>query len=259
MKVKIILQDPNPEGSILICGLPGIAYVGKLSVDYLIRELGAKLVGEVYSQFFPPFVLIDNDGVSQLLRNELHYYEDEAKRGIFFLTGNAQAASPEGQYQVADYILDWTIKFGVKKVFSIAAFLTNKPFEQPKVYGTATTPVLIEEIKKHQVLPMSEGSISGMNGLILGLARIKELEGVALLGETRGYQTPSGLYLADAKAAKVVLKVLTKILDLKVNMDPLDEQTKQMDEFITRIAEVERRAKEERREASDRTVTRYIT
>ena len=52
MNVKInLVEEREPKESILVCGLPGIAYVGKLSVDYLIRELGAKLVGEIYTIF----------------------------------------------------------------------------------------------------------------------------------------------------------------------------------------------------------------
>jgi len=43
MQVTIRLKEAfKSTGSILVCGLPGIAYVGKLSVDHLIRGLGAQ-------------------------------------------------------------------------------------------------------------------------------------------------------------------------------------------------------------------------
>ncbi|UCH01447.1 MAG: PAC2 family protein, partial [Candidatus Bathyarchaeota archaeon] len=78
MQVNIkLLKDLKPKKSILICGLPGIAYVGKLSVDYLMRELEAELIGEIYSQFFSPYVLIKNDGVVELLKNELYHSKNK--------------------------------------------------------------------------------------------------------------------------------------------------------------------------------------
>ena len=53
-----ILKSINPAELVLVCGLPGMAYVGKIPVDYIIQQLKAELVGEVYSKHFPPYVLI---------------------------------------------------------------------------------------------------------------------------------------------------------------------------------------------------------
>ena len=252
-------KEIPPQASILICGLPGIAFIGKLSVDYLIKELKAELVGEVHSQFFSPYVLVGKDGVVELLRNELYYLKDEKDRGIFFFTGNAQAASPEGQYALIDEVLDTVIKLGVKHVYSITAFLTEKPFERPKVYGIATNPSLVEGLNEWGVLPMDHGIISGMNGLILGLAQMKKLEGTCLLGETHGYQTPTGQYIVDTKAGRSVLDVLTAMLGLTVDMKPLEKQAKQMDEFTKKLAEVEKKVREELQRAAARDPSRYIT
>ncbi len=140
MNVEIkMLKDFAPSELILICGVPGIAYIGKISVDYLVQQLKAELVGEVYSKYFPPYVIIKEDGLVELLRNELHQFKDESGRTIVFLTGNAQAYSPEGQYEIADAVLEWAINNGVKRVYSVAAYVTERPFEAPNVYCTTTT------------------------------------------------------------------------------------------------------------------------
>jgi uncharacterized protein (TIGR00162 family) len=259
MNVEIkMLKTLQPKEPVLVGGLPGIAFIGKLSVDYLIQQLKAELVAEVYSKFFPPFVMIRNDGIVELMRNELYYMKNETGEDVFFLTGNAQAFSPEGQYEIANKVLDWAISLGVKRIFSIAALLTDRSFETPSVYGTATTSVLLEGLKKHGVLPLDQGSISGTNGLIIGLAKKKNIDGICLLGETRGYQTAEGLYVLDPRAVRAVLDVLTSSLNLKVDMTLLDKQTKEMDDMIKKMAEIERNMREQMREATTKKPS-YVT
>jgi uncharacterized protein (TIGR00162 family) len=242
---------------VLVCGLPGAAYIGKLSVDYLIQQLNAELVGEVYSNYFPPYVLIGNDGVVELLKNELHLHRDKVAGDIMFFSGNSQAFSPEGQYEMADTLLDWAVSNGVKKVFSLAAYVTHHTFETHNVYGTATTLEALEMLKSKGVVPLDQGIISGENGLIMGLAKKRGVEGACLLGETRGYQTPTGQYIIDAQATKAVLTMLTSILNLKVDMEPLEKQAQDMDNIIAKMTEVERQIREEMSERAKK--PSYVT
>ncbi|MDX1813424.1 MAG: PAC2 family protein [Candidatus Bathyarchaeia archaeon] len=258
MNVEIkILKKFAPREFVLVSGLPGIAYIGKLSVDYLIQQLKAELIGELYSKHFPPYVLIREDGLVELLRNELHLLMDDAAGDLMFFSGNSQAFSPEGQYEVADTLLDWAVANGVKKVFSLAAYVTDRTFETPNVYGTATSSETLEEMKKKGVVPLDQGIISGENGLIMGLAKKRDVEAVCLLGETLGYQTPTGQYIIDAKATKAELKLLTSILNLKVDLEPLEKQAKEMDDIIAKMAEVERRIKKEMAESAKK--PSYVT
>jgi uncharacterized protein len=240
-----ILKEITPSQLILVCGLPGTAYIGKLSVDYLVQQLKAEMIGEVYSKHFPPYVIIKEDGLVELLRNELYHFNENSERDIVFLSGNSQAYSPEGQYEVADAILDWAISKGVTRVYSVAALVTDRQFETPNVFCTATTAALLEEAKALGVLPLDHGIIGGENGIILGLAKKKNIEGVCLLAETHGYQTPTGEYVIDPRAAKAALNVLTSLLKLKVSMEAMEKQVAQMDEAIAKLVEIERRVREE--------------
>lgn len=240
-----ILQAINPQELILVCGLPGAAFVGKIPVDYMVQQLKAELIGEIYSKHFPPYVIINKDGLVELLRNELHCVKNDSGRFIVFLSGNAQAFSPEGQYEIVETVLDWAMKNKVKRIVSIAALVTDRPFDVPNVYCTATSPGLLEEAKVLGVQPLDQGVIGGENGLIMGLARKKGVEGICLLTETHGYQTPTGEYVMDHRTAPATLKVLTKLLDLKVDMEPMEKKITQMDETIARITEYERRMAEE--------------
>jgi uncharacterized protein len=246
MNVEIkMLKDFAPSELILIFGVPGIAYIGKISVDYLVQQLKAELIGEVYSKYFPPYVIIKEDGLVELLRNELHQFTDESGRTIVFVTGNAQAFSPEGQYEISEAVLEWAIDKGVKRVYSVAAYVTERPFEAPNIYCTTTTLALREEAKVHGAQVLDDGIIGGENGIVMGLAKKRDVEGVCLLAETHGYQTPAGEFIIDPRAAKAALKVMTAMLNLKIDMEPMEKQVMQMDETFAKLAEIERKVRDE--------------
>ena len=252
-----ILKPITPSELTLIVGLPGISYIGKLAVDYLVTQLKAELFGEVYSKHFPPYVIIKEDGLVELLRNELHYFKTEDGKDIVFLSGNSQAFSPEGQYEVTEKVLDWAIENGVKRIYSVAALVTENPYETPGVFATATSAPVLEEVKAHGAKTLDHGIIGGENGLILGLAKRKNVDGACLLAETHGYQTPTGEYVIDPRAAKAALGVLTQILNIKVDMEPIEKQAIQMDEAIAKMAEIERRVRDEMSQAGKK--PSYVT
>ena len=58
---KQVLKNP-----ILIVGLPGIGNVGKVSVDFMIDELKAKKVYELFSYSFPHSVFVNEDNLVEL-------------------------------------------------------------------------------------------------------------------------------------------------------------------------------------------------
>ena len=141
--------------------------------------------------------------------------------------------------------MQWAINNGVQRVYSVAAYVTERPFEAPNVYCTATTLALLEEAKVHGAQFLDNGVIGGENGLITGLAKKKNVEGACLLAETHGYRTPTGEYVTDPRAAKAALKVLTSMLNLKVDMEPMEKQVVQMDEAIAKLVEIEHRIQKE--------------
>lgn len=258
MKV-ISYKEPSLHSPCLVSGLPGIGYVAKLLADYLREQLNAQLFEEVYSPSFPPFVLIKEDGTVELLKNEFYFWKNKSSsmNDLIIFTGNAQAGSPEGQFEVVDEVLRVAEKFGVIKIFSLAAYVRDERVDKPKVFGAVTEPGLVEYVKSFGVSLMDGGSISGTNGLLFGHAKTKNIPSVCLLGETMAFAIPSGRQVVDAKAAKAVLEVLMKMLNIDVNMAPLEEQAKQTEEFMRKIDDMAQRAAEEMRKATEREVPKY--
>jgi len=241
------LTEPTLKEPLLICGLPDRGFIAKQVVDYLVEKLNAELFEEIYSSYFPSYVLIKKDGTVELMKNELYFWRNNGGGSdLILLTGNTQPLTPEGQYEVAEDILVKAENLGVKRIFTISSYFVEKhSTEKPKVYGVVTNPNLKEEVVKHGVQLLDRGSVKGFNGLLFGLAKLKNIGGICLLGETVEYTTPSGRMVIDVKAAQSVLEVLLKITGIEVDLSEIEKQAKTTEEFLRRIEEAEHQALEE--------------
>lgn len=229
-----LFKEPDLKNPILICGLPGSGFVGKLAVEHLTKELGAELFGVIYSYNFPPQVIIRPDGTVDIIKNELYFWKSKnSPNDLILYTGDSQPITPEADYEVADKILEVVENLGVKKVFALAAYITGGFVKEPKVYGTATDASAISDLRSSGVIVMSEGSITGMNGLLVGLAKLRGMQGVSLLGETSGY-------IVDANASKAVLDIFTKMMNLKIDMTSLTERAKSAEKIVKTLDQIRR-------------------
>jgi uncharacterized protein (TIGR00162 family) len=216
-----------PSEPYLVCGFPGSGYVGKLAIDHLIQELHATHLVDIYSSSFPPQVMIRTDGTADLMKNSIFSWQDNEK-SILLLTGDAQPSNPDSEYALSEQILEFGQKMGAKKVFTLAAYITGVFVEKPRVFGTATDMALVKDFASHGVSLMESGSIMGMNGLIIGIAKLRGFQGTCLLGETSGY-------VVDAKASKAVLETLLSITKIKVDMSNLEKRAKDTELLIQTI------------------------
>ncbi|MCX8191332.1 MAG: PAC2 family protein, partial [Nitrososphaerales archaeon] len=144
---------------------------------------------------------------------------------LILYTGDSQPISSEGDYELADKVLSLVKSFGTDTVFTFGAYITGSFTLRPKVYVTATSAELLKILEGQDVTITNEGTITGMNGLILGLAKLRGMKGLCLLGETSGY-------IIDARASKTILEVFTRILKLNVDMTALEERAKEMEAII---------------------------
>ena len=104
--------------------------------------------------------------------------------------------------------------------------------ESPRVFGVATTPEAAEDLKKYDLMQASNLQIAGLNGLLLGVAKERAIEGVCLMGEVPVYATR----IQNPMAALAVLKVLTRMLDVKIDMAELMQMATEAAEKMKQVA-----------------------
>ncbi|MDH7508400.1 MAG: proteasome assembly chaperone family protein [Methanomassiliicoccales archaeon] len=232
----IFYEDPKLENPILVEGLPGVGNVGKLAAEHLLEQIEAVKFAEIYSKYFPPQVLVDDEGLIKLVNNELYYSKGDGKRpDLIILVGDYQGLTPDGQYELSDHVLQIAKKYGVKMIFTLGGYGVGKIVEKPRVLGAATDKELVEEMKKHGVV-FSKGEpgsgIVGASGLLLGLGKIYGMRAVCLMGETSGY-------FVDPKGAEVVLRVLAEVLSVDIDFSALEDKAEQIDLITSKIREIE--------------------
>jgi uncharacterized protein (TIGR00162 family) len=243
MATKIVeLKKPVLKNPIFVEGLPGVGNVGRIAAGYIVEELGAEKFAELYSSHFMPFVLLQQSSAVHVLKNEFYYHKAKGsgQRDMIILIGDSQSVDPEGHYEIAEEILQYVNKFGVKEIITLAGLSIGEQKENPKVIGAVSDPDVVKKYQKFGIdfdSGSKVGTIVGASGLLIGLGKNYGMKGVCLLGETAGLPI-----IPDPKSAEAILGVLTKILGIKVDVGKIQKKVKEMEEFIKKVEDVQDKA-----------------
>ena len=247
MKETFIEETASVEldNPILIEGLPGLGLVGKIAIRYLVKQLKAEKFASLYSPHFPYFVLVSKKGSVRLLSGRFYYWKSKnEKSDLVFFTGDSQAQTIEGQYEVADVILEFAKAHGIKTIVSLGGFRVETE-DTPKVIAAATKPELLERAVAAGALVSGAGNpVVGTAGLLLGMAHFKHVDALCLLSETRGY-------LPDPRSAKSMLAVLVKLLGVDVDLVGLDKEITKAEQIVAKMQQIEKRREEQQQKIKE--------
>ncbi len=238
----IYSEKPKLNNPILIEGLPGVGNIGRVAAGYLVEELKAKKFATLNSEWFFPFVMLQDNYLVHLPVNEFYYYKAKRKdeRDLILLTGDCQSLAPQGHYIVSEKILEVAEAFGCKEIITIGGLATGEIEEKPRVVGAVSDKKLLETYKNLGIdfnAGEKVGYIVGAAGLLVGLGKQRGMEGLCLLGETSGFPI-----VTDPKSAEIVLNTLVKILSMKLDMGKLEDRVKEMENFIKKVESLQKKA-----------------
>lgn len=229
-----VLRKIEVETPSMLCAWPGMGNVALGAVDYARRKLKATRFAEIEAkEFQAPGTILVKEGVVKL---------PSLPRNIFYFTKNPDLIIFEGETQltgkpgerVMQEILDLAGEFKVKRLFTGAAFPVSLSYrEESQVYGVVNEESLRKALLKFGVKIMEGGEIAGMNGLLLGYAARKGIEGICLLATLPVY----ALGFSNPKASKAIVEVLVRMLDLKIDLTDLEAEVQQMERNFEVIEE----------------------
>ena len=236
----IISKEPKLNNPCLVAAWPGVANVALEATTYLKDKLQAEEFAEIQAPSFFEVtgVYVEKNLIQppRLADNKFYYWKRKGKGSdlIIFLA-EAQPSSMSREF--ADMLLDVVQRMGVKVVYTCAAALISHFPEQPRVWAAATDAELLAETEKQGLVLKGDFFIAGMNGLLLSMAKERDIKGVCLLGETPRYLSE----MRNPTASQAVLRVLTKVLNVEIDMAEMDNLAAQSRQQIEELIKESRR------------------
>jgi uncharacterized protein len=234
--VKLIarpkLNTPN-----LLAAWPGVGNVAIIISTYLTSRLNFKDLAEIEpAAFFDPTGVLVEDSIieaPQFPQSKFFYRKNDRKDGSDLILFMGDDQPPSKGYELSNCILDVALRFHVKRVYTCAAALTRiHHTEQPKVWGVGTNQSMVQELKRLSLKQKGNLQIAGLNGLLLGVAKEREIDGMCLLGEVPMYASR----MPNPMAALAVIKVLSKMLEIEVDTVELNRMAEETREKMKQAA-----------------------
>ncbi len=237
------LKDPD-----LIAAWPGIGNIGLVAVNSLRESVNAEFFAEIepWDFFYPRGITIQDGVLTDMEFPSLRFYFKHSEgKDIIFFEGEEQPVGSSRAYSLSSLVLNVAELYGCKRVYTAAAAVAPIHHTmRPRIWGVPNSGELVGEVSQYpNTVLMSniterggEGNITGLNGLLLGLARQRGINGICLLGEVPVYisQFPT-LY---PKSSKSVVEVLLYHLGIDADMSRLDDMVQEVEENIEKLYEM---------------------
>jgi hypothetical protein len=238
MPTKIfVLKKISIKDATVLVGLPGIGLVGKIAVDYLLKQFKPEKIAEVYSDSFPPSVHT-RDSKIMMIKDEI-FYMKKGKKDFLFFVGPVQpsldfkAGSSREHYEFAETMVNFFKSLNVTEITTLAGVnvAEERLNRKPDVIVAASDEKTIESwVKAGAKKDKKEGLIAGAAGLLIGLSKLRSIQGACLMGETN-----SQLIYGDQGSAKKVIEVIAKKYGFKINMKSIEKETKEIEKQFNEL------------------------
>lgn len=230
------LRDPW-----LVSVWPGMGGVAISAGYYLMAKLGMHLLIEFpAAEFFELDQIEIKDGLilnKRLPRSRLFLWNDpKQKHDLIVFLGEAQPPVRGGAF--CRTLIEQAKALGVSRVFTFAAMATQmRPKHNSRVFGAAIDRDTLAQFKQLDVKPLESGTISGLNGVLLGMAAGSGLPGGCLLGEIPHVFSQ----IPFPKASLAVLEFFTVLAGIELDFTELRSHAatveRTLEDFLTRMEE----------------------
>lgn len=230
-----IYKEPDLKNSYLIAGFPGPGGVG-LGVASYLNRLGAEKFCEIEAYKFSsmPRSVIKGGVMEELefLDNEFSYWKSKGENDLIIFKSEQPTFK---KHEFINLALDVAEKFRVKRVYTSSGLIRPvRHTKEPWIFAAANKPELKEYLENFNLLPIKTGiGLTDLNAVLVGSARERNIEGVCLFSEVPVYVAP----LPNPKGVKSILKLLSKMLSIDIDLVELDRFIKQMDQEMEKLYE----------------------
>lgn len=232
--MEIICKKIKFNNPIVFVGLPGIGLVGKIAIDTFVKKVGAKKIGTIKGDFFPPLVFVNDFGEIQETCDEI-YYLKRPKRDFVFICGGFQprldsAESFHQHHIFAKELAQYLKKINTKEVYSFAGINIGdaRITKDPKLYFAQNKYSKFNKLKTG-LKPTRNTTISGIAGLILSECENHKIPATCILGET------SAKIYGDFESAKAILLFTQKHFKINFDMKEIEEEARKISQAFKQV------------------------
>lgn len=196
-------MEPDLQKPMMIAAMQDMGDVGSMAIDFINSHLETKVFREVLPSY--PAYVIDNGGYIDLPEEKWDYRY--SKDTIVFGGGSGQPSSTEELNVLCQDVINVAKKYSVRFIYTLGGFHTPRLVEKnPKTFVTTTSLELTNQVRRLGIETTPEASIiTGFNGLILGFAKMNDIQGIGLYAELNDPKVP------QYRSAKSIIKTLEKL------------------------------------------------
>ena len=197
------LKEPSIDKPLMLAAMQDMGDVGSIVIDFISRNLNATVFRQALPSY--PAYVIDNGGHIDLPEEKWEF--KYSKDMIIFGGGAGQPSSTEELNILCQDVINTAKKYSTRLIYTLGGFHTVRLTERnPKTFVTTTSVELTEQVRKLGIETTPEASIiTGFNGLILGFAKMNDIQGIGLYAELNDPKIP------QYRSAKSIIKTLEKL------------------------------------------------
>jgi len=218
-------EKTDLSNGLLIMGFPGVTFTGTITAEYLIRALNLKEIGIIMGEIFPPQVSIFENKIIPPMR--ICAGECGREYDKIAVISSMVPIEDTYSYYFAKKISDWIKEKGL----SLSILIMGAPGQGPDVLYVATTKYAWSVGEMLDLKAPSTATLYGFPSALLLEASRRDIDMIFLFVKARER-------VPNAEAASDALHVISQILDIDINTEPLIEEIKALEENLKNVEEM---------------------
>jgi uncharacterized protein len=214
---KIISEDV--KDAVVLEGSPELGLIGNILGWLLVEELKMKQIGYIDSKEFPPLAVLYK-GIA------IHPFRIYSSEGIVLFLSDF-IIPPTVSYDMSNAIVDWMEKNNSKELITFNSMVVMEKSDSVAVAANSEDALKRLGDLELPILPF--GNVNGLSGSLLTRTATKDIPASCLFAEVLN-QYP------DPRAAASLVNVLNRMLNIKVNAEPLLKEAEEIEERLKELA-----------------------
>ena len=214
---KIISEDV--KDAVVLEGSPELGLIGNILGWLLVEELEMKQIGYIDSKEFPPLAVLYK-GIA------IHPFRIYSSEGIVLFLSDF-IIPPTVSYDMSNAIVDWMEKNNSKELITFNSMVVME--KSDSVAAAANSEDALKRLGDLKLPILPFGNVNGLSGSLLTRTATKDIPASCLFAEVLN-QYP------DPRAAASLVNVLNRMLNIKVNAEPLLKEAEEIEERLKELA-----------------------